>query len=87
MAEESDNQGDTYKGKGKESKQDEEGTEDDTESAADSETEDEDGDEEEDDEPRLKYARMTDLLGAVYRNGDAMSTFLVAGDKMVGLTE
>jgi hypothetical protein len=24
-------------------------------------------------------------LGSVYRNGDATSTFLVAGDKMVGI--
>lgn len=47
--------------------------------------EDEDEDEEEeDDEPKLKYARLTSHLGAVYRNGDATSTFLVAGDKMVG---
>jgi len=83
MAEESDNQGDTNKGKEKASNQDEEHTQDDTESAADSETDDDDDDDE--DEPKLKYARMTGQLGAVYRNGDAMSAFLVAGDKMVGL--
>jgi vacuolar protein sorting-associated protein 41 len=50
------------------------------------EEEDDDGDEEEDEEdeePRLKYARLTQNLGAVYRNGDATSAFLVAGDKMV----
>ena len=40
-------------------------------------------DEEEDEEPRLKYASLTNNLKPVYRNGDATSTFLVAGDKMV----
>ncbi|KAI1344391.1 hypothetical protein F5Y15DRAFT_366481 [Xylariaceae sp. FL0016] len=44
---------------------------------------DEDEDEEEDEEPRLKYARLTQHLLAVYRNGDATSAFLVAGDKMI----
>ena len=43
----------------------------------------EDDDEEEDEEPKLKYARLTQHLGAVYRNGDATSSFLIAGDKMV----
>ncbi len=42
-----------------------------------------DSDDEEDEEPKLKYARLTPHLGAVYRNGDATSAFLVAGDKMV----
>ena len=42
-----------------------------------------DDEEEEDEEPRLKYASMTKSLGAVYRNGDATSAFLVSGDKMV----
>lgn len=46
----------------------------------DEEEDEEDGDEE---EPKLKYARLTQHLGAVYRNGDATSSFLVAGDKMV----
>ena len=46
----------------------------------DEEEEDEDDD---DEEPKLKYARMTSHLLSVYRNGDATSTFLVAGDKMV----
>ena len=45
--------------------------------------EDGEDDETDDDEPRLKYARLTPHLGAVYRNGDATSAFLVAGDKMV----
>lgn len=51
--------------------------------AFESDQEDDDTDEEED-EPRLKYARMTTQLGPVYRNGDATSAFVVAGDKMVG---
>jgi len=50
-------------------------------STEEDEDEDED-DEDEDDEPKLKYARLTGHLGAVYKNGDATSTFLVAGDKM-----
>ena len=43
-----------------------------------------DEEEEEEEEPRLKYASLTKHLKPVYRNGDATSTFLVAGDKMVG---
>ena len=39
---------------------------------------------EEDEEPRLSYTPLTKHLKSVYRNGDATSTFLVAGDKMVG---
>lgn len=55
------------------------------------EAEDENGNEEyededeDDEEPRLKYASMTKHLTSVYRNGDATSAFLVAGDKMVSL--
>lgn len=45
--------------------------------------EDEDDDDDEDEEPRLKYARLTQHLGGVYKNADATSSFLVAGDKMV----
>ncbi|KAF1950220.1 vacuolar assembly protein-like protein [Byssothecium circinans] len=48
----------------------------------DSEEEDDDS-EAEDDEPKLKYTRLTSSLGPVYRNGDATSTFVVAGDKMI----
>ena len=45
---------------------------------------DNDGEEEEEEEePKLRYTRMTSSLGGLYRNGDATSTFLVAGDKMV----
>src|SRR5271170_6709578 len=58
-------------------------TADDNETEGDAEDEDEEAEEE--DEPKLKYARLTGHLGAVYRNGDATSTFLVAGDKMVCL--
>jgi hypothetical protein len=44
---------------------------------------DDDEEEEEDEEPRLKYARLTPHLGPVYRNADATSSFLTAGDKMI----
>lgn len=84
MAEDSEDYGDTSKGKEPESSQEEEETQDESESAEDSDAE-EDSDEEEDDEPKLKYARLTSHLGPVYRNGDATSAFLVAGDKMVSL--
>ena len=47
------------------------------------ETNNSDEEEEEDEEPRLKYASLTKHLKPVYRNGDATSAFLVAGDKMV----
>lgn len=43
----------------------------------------EDEEDEEDEEPQLKYAYLTKHLGSVYRNGDATSCFLSAGDKMV----
>jgi vacuolar protein sorting-associated protein 41 len=43
----------------------------------------EDEDEEEEEEPRLKYAPLTKNLSSLYRNGDATSSFLVGGDKMV----
>jgi hypothetical protein len=58
------------------------GAEDDSDAAEAGEEYEED--EEEEEEPKLKYARLTSNLGPVYRNGDATSTFLVAGDKMVG---
>lgn len=50
------------------------------ESTAD-ESEDDEEDEEEE-EPQLKYATLTKSVSPIYRNGDATSTFLVAGDKM-----
>lgn len=43
----------------------------------------ENDDEDEEDEPRLKYTSLTKNLRLLYRNGDATSAFLVAGDKMV----
>ncbi|KAH7322836.1 hypothetical protein B0I35DRAFT_389754 [Stachybotrys elegans] len=49
----------------------------------DDDEEDDDEDDDEDEEPRLKYTRLTQHLSSVYRNGDATSTFLVAGDKMI----
>lgn len=55
------------------------GDEDDEENEGD----DDDEDEDEEDEPRLKYSSLTKNLKPLYRNGDATSAFLVAGDKMV----
>jgi hypothetical protein len=83
MAEESGDQGDTSKSKDKVPSCAAEETVD--EDARESEPDDDDEEEdEEEDEPKLKYARLTSHLGSVYRNGDATSAFLVAGDKMVG---
>jgi vacuolar protein sorting-associated protein 41 len=36
-----------------------------------------------DEEPKLKYHRLTDSLTSAYKNGDATSSFLVSGDKLV----
>lgn len=44
---------------------------------------DEDDEEEEETEPKLKYSRLTGSLGPAYRNGDATSSSLVAGDKLI----
>lgn len=55
--------------------------EDDGEDGDDDGEDDDDDDDEE--EPQLKYARLTQHLTAVYRNGDATSASIVAGDKMV----
>lgn len=67
--------------------EDEEETEHGAEDEGDEENENDDGDddedEEEEDEPRLKYTSLTKNLKPLYRNGDATSAFLVAGDKMV----
>jgi hypothetical protein len=49
----------------------------------DDDDDEEDDDDDADEEPKLKYSRLTSSLGPVYRNGDATSSFLVAGDKMV----
>ncbi|KAF2261011.1 vacuolar assembly protein-like protein [Lojkania enalia] len=45
--------------------------------------EEEDDEDEVEEEPKLKYTRLTSSLGPVYRNGDATSAFMVAGDKMI----
>jgi hypothetical protein len=47
------------------------------------EAEDEGEQDEDEDEPKLKYHRLTGSLSSVYRNGDATSSFLASGDKMV----
>jgi len=85
MAEESEDQGDKNVPKDEESSRDEADTVDDEEETVDSDDaeEEEDDDEGEEEEPKLKYARLTSHLVPVYRNGDATSSFLVAGDKMV----
>jgi hypothetical protein len=59
--------------------EEEEDDDDDEEESSGSEEDDDDDDE----EPRLKYARLTQHLSGVYKNADATSSFLVAGDKMV----
>jgi hypothetical protein len=41
---------------------------------------DEGEEEEEEEKPKLQYARLTQHLDAVYRNGNATRFFLVAGD-------
>ncbi|KAJ4255522.1 Vacuolar protein sorting-associated protein 41 [Fusarium torreyae] len=61
----------------------EDGEEDDEEEDDDDEEDEDDDEDEEDEEPKLKYARLTQHLNSVYRNGDATSAFLVAGDKMI----
>lgn len=48
------------------------------------EVEDDEEDDEEE-EPRLKYTRLTRTLGGVYRNGDAVASSLVFGERMVCL--
>ena len=49
----------------------------------DEEDEEEEDDDDDDEEPRLKYAILTQSVKSLYRNGDATSAFLAAGDKMV----
>ncbi len=84
MAEESTDQGDTRNAKGKEQRHDGTSTVEDEDTGEES-GEESDDEEEDEDEPKLKYARLTSHLAPVYRNGDATSCFMVAGDKMVGL--
>ena len=88
MAEESAEQGDTEIPNSERPRRDEADPGESTAEVGESEAEEEETDEDEvdeEDEPKLKYARLTSHLGPLYRNGDATSTFLVAGDKMVGL--
>lgn len=47
------------------------------------EDEEQEEEDEEEEEPRLKYAPLTKNLAGVYRNGDATSSFFVAGDKLI----
>jgi TATA-binding protein-associated factor Taf7 len=78
---------DKKSGHDEDNEEEEEEEEDDDDDEADDDDDDDEDDEEDDDEdeePRLKYARLTQHLNGVYRNGDATSAFLVAGDKMVG---
>ncbi|KAE8445516.1 hypothetical protein EG329_013279 [Mollisiaceae sp. DMI_Dod_QoI] len=83
MAEGSEDQGDTKNTKHGAENRDEGATVDEEEEEESEESEAEDDEDEPEDEPKLKYARLTSHLGPVYRNGDATSTFLVAGDKMI----
>ncbi len=55
----------------------------DTDAAEQDSEEEEEEDDDADEEPKLKYNRLTSSLGPIYRNGDATSSFVVAGDKMV----
>lgn len=55
------------------------------ENAEEVEDEEEEDDEEEE-EPRLKYTRLTRTLGGVYRNGDAVASSSVFGERMVCLS-
>jgi hypothetical protein len=87
MVEASEDQGDTENAKGKQPERDADETAEDEETVDGSDVEEDDDDDGEEDEPKLKYARLTAHLLSVYRNGDATSAFLVAGDKMVGLGE
>jgi hypothetical protein len=57
---------------------DDDGTE-----ADETDDEEEEDDEDEDEEPRLKYLSLTKNLASLYRGGDATSSCLVGGDKMV----
>lgn len=66
-----------------EEEEEDEEEEDEDEEDEEEDDEEEEEEEEEDEEPLLKSVRLTQHLGAVYRNGDATSACLVAGDKMV----
>lgn len=82
MPDESKDPGTTQEWTEEDSSRDETESLDDESGSSTEEDDGEDEEDEEDDEPKLKYARLTGSLAAVYRNGDATSAFLVAGDKM-----
>ncbi|KAG6010544.1 hypothetical protein E4U21_005897 [Claviceps maximensis] len=63
--------------------EEEEEEDDDDDDDGEDDDEDDDEDEDEDEEPRLKYARLTQSLTGLYRNGDATSAFIVGGNKMI----
>jgi hypothetical protein len=44
---------------------------------------DDEADDDHEDEPKLKYHRLTGNLSSVYRGGDATSSFIISGDKMI----
>ena len=69
-----------HSGDNHENSNDNEGNE---EEAEEDDEEEENGSDGEDEEPRFKYANLTKNLGSLYRNGDATSSLLTAGDKMV----
>lgn len=69
-----------HSGDNHENSNDNEGNE---EEAEEDDEEEENGSDGEDEEPRFKYANLTKKLGSLYRNGDATSSLLTAGDKMV----
>jgi vacuolar protein sorting-associated protein 41 len=54
-----------------------------TPKSTDGAAEDDSEEEDEEEEPRLKYATLTKSVSSLYRNGDASSAVLVAGDKMI----
>lgn len=54
-----------------------------TADSRDNGNQDQEDEEDEEDEPRLKYSQLTGSLSSVYRGGDATSTFMVGGDKLV----
>jgi archaellum component FlaD/FlaE len=75
---------DSQHGDDDDEEEEDEAEDDDDDDDDDGDEEDEDDDDEdEDEEPRLKYARLTQNLNGLYRNGDATSACLVGGDKMV----
>ncbi|KFY10333.1 hypothetical protein V491_07700, partial [Pseudogymnoascus sp. VKM F-3775] len=89
MAEDSGERGELHKDIPPESQSHEPDTADENEeneeteaSGSDEDEDEEDDEEDEEDEPKLKNARMTGYMTQLYRNGDATSCFLVAGDKM-----